>query len=139
MEMWLKEFCELTGVPTPIKGKPHNHGGNGDGSLKAAEDHVTLLEATTSARQKGVVEHGGHMQCTQVMRDQKYKSHMLDPSRVVENRRIKKPKNPVILYGMHSEIIPREGTMLEFKTRGLFDLSVTWNRFSQFKSLLAWQ
>jgi hypothetical protein len=47
------------------------------------------------------------------MKDQKYKSHMLDPSRDVKNMRVKNPKNPVILYGMHSEIIPREVAMLE--------------------------
>jgi hypothetical protein len=61
MGVWLKEMCELTGIRPPIKGKPRNHGGHGDGILKSAEDHVTLVEATTSARQEGVVEHGGHI------------------------------------------------------------------------------
>jgi hypothetical protein len=70
---------------------------------------VALVEATTPTRQKGVVVHGVYMQGTQVTRYH-------NPSRVVKNMGIKKPKNPAILYGVPSEIVPRKGTMLEFKT-----------------------
>jgi hypothetical protein len=49
---------------------------------------------------------------------------MLDPSCVVKYVAPRTSANPKALLGVPDEIVPRKGTMLEYKTRGIFNLPV---------------
>jgi hypothetical protein len=49
---------------------------------------------------------------------------MLDPSSVVKYVAPRTSSNSNVLIGVPDEIVPRKGTMLEFKTRGIFNLPV---------------
>jgi hypothetical protein len=49
---------------------------------------------------------------------------MLDPSSVVKYVAPRTSANYNALIGVPDEIVPRNGTMLEFKTRGIFNLPV---------------
>jgi hypothetical protein len=69
----------------------------------------------------GATVHEGYQMGDTVTRDQKYEAQMLDPDNVQKNVGINKPKNPAYLIGMPDEIVPRKGTMLELKTRGILN------------------
>jgi hypothetical protein len=64
------------------------------------------------------------MQGCQDTRDQKYEAQMIDPLCVVKYVAPRTPANPNALIGVPDEIVPRKGTMLEFKTRGIFNIHV---------------
>jgi hypothetical protein len=49
---------------------------------------------------------------------------MLDPSCVVKYVAPRTSTNPNALLGVPDEIVPRKGTMLEYKTHGIFNLPV---------------
>jgi hypothetical protein len=110
--------------PPPLKGKIGNHGARGLGIDMLAKARVPLVESKMAARHKGLDVHESYMQGCQETRDQKYEAQMLDPSSVVKYVAPTTSANSNVLIGVPDEIVPRKGTMLEFKTRGIFNLPV---------------
>jgi hypothetical protein len=110
--------------PPPLKGKHGNHGARGHCIDMLAKAKVALVETTMDAHHKGLCMYEGYIQCYQDTRDQKYEAQMLDPSHVVKYVAPSMSNNPQALLGVPDKIVPRKGTMLEYKTRGIFNLPV---------------
>jgi hypothetical protein len=125
MDKWVKDLCKRTGVPPPIKGKISNHGARGHGIDMQARAKTAFVEVKGASRHGGPRVHEGYQTGDTVTRDQKYEAQMLDPDRVKKNVAINKAKSPAYLIGMPDKIVPRKGTMLELKTRGILNWPVS--------------
>jgi hypothetical protein len=125
MDKWVKDLCKRTGVPPPIKGKSSNHDAHGHGIDMQARAKTAFVEVKGATRHGGPRVQEGYQKGDTVTRDQKYEAQMLDPEFVKKNVAINKGNNPVYLIGMPDKIVPRKGTMLELKTRGILNWPVS--------------
>jgi hypothetical protein len=113
MDKLVKQLCDRTGVPPPLKGKIGNRGARGHGIEMLDKAKVLLVEITMDASHEGLGVHESYMQGCQDTRDQKHEAQMLDPSCVVKYVAPRTSANPKALLGVTDEIVPRKGTMLE--------------------------
>jgi hypothetical protein len=112
-------------VPPQIKGKISNHGARGHGIDMQARAKTAFVEVNDASRHGGPRVHEGYQTGDTVTLDQKYEAQMIDSDRVKKNVAINKAKSPAYLIGMPDKIVPRKGTMLELKTRGILNRPVS--------------
>jgi hypothetical protein len=125
MDKWVKQLCDLTGVTPNLKEKMGIMEPVDTVLICLLKPSPPLVETTMDSRHKGLGVHKIYMQGCQYTRDHKYEAQMLDPSCVVKYVFPRTSKNPKALLGVPDEIVPRKGTIVEYKTRGIFNLHVT--------------